>query len=213
MMRLFDNSNDNFTAVVRVFGTITLLLILAIFYLGHQLGKAREDININIPPDLSLGATVRPDNIPKTAVYDFASRIFQSLHRWRFAGSKEYKENIAKYSDFFTPAYRAFLERDFTRRLKDGELSGRERALQPLLAAWNYELVKVVRSENGIPVAWVVALDMELTETYKGETVKRLFLRYPMQVVRRPVDPNLNPWGLTLAGYAADPEPLKLEKK
>lgn len=211
-MKFFDNSNDNTLAIIRVFGTLTVLLMLGIFYLSYQVGKAREDININIPPDLSLGATVRPDEIPKTAVYDFASRIFQSLHRWRFAGHKEYEENINKYADFFTPDYRAFLDRDYSRRLRDGELNNRERALQPLLAGWDYDLVKIVRSENGRAVSWVVALDMELTETYKGERVKRLFLRYPMRVVRREVDPNINPWGLALAGYAADPEPLKLEK-
>lgn len=174
-MRIFDNQNDNFTAIVRVFGTLAFALIVLLFYLTFQLGKAREDININIPPDLSLGARLQPDVIPKTAVYDFSSRIFQSLHRWRFAGSKEYKENIAKYSDFFTPEYRAFLERDFNRRLKQGELNGRERALQPILAAWNYDLVKVVRRENGKAVSWVVALDMELTETYKGRLLRDYF--------------------------------------
>ncbi|WP_022954754.1 PFL_4703 family integrating conjugative element protein [Leucothrix mucor] len=212
-MNLFDDHSENQTALIRVFGTIIFTLIMVIMYQVHTINNVRQDIRIAIPPDLSLGASLVPDEIPKTAVYDFASRIFQSLQRWNLNGAKDYRDNIEQYSDFFTPQYKAFLLRDFERRAKAGELNNRERALQPLLVSWDYDRVSISRRSNGLATDWVVALDMELQETYRGEVVKRLFLRYPMIVTRREVDRNRNPWGLVLGGYAAEPEPLTLETK
>ena len=45
-------------------------------------------------------------------------------------------------------------------------------------------------------------LDMELIETVRGMTVKNPIIRYPLRVVRYAVDPELNPWGLALDGWA-----------
>ncbi len=48
---------------------------------------------------------------------------------------------------------------------------------------------------------WIVRLDMELTETVCGMTIKNPRIRYPLRVVRHAVDPERNPWDLALDGY------------
>jgi hypothetical protein len=35
-------------------------------------------------------------------------------------------------------------------------------------------------------------------------TVKQTTIRYPIRVVRQAIDPEANPWGLALDGYASD---------
>ena len=47
-------------------------------------------------------------------------------------------------------------------------------------------------------------LDLDLFESVKGMTVKKTTIRYPLRVVRFVVDPESNPWGLALDGFAAE---------
>ena len=54
------------------------------------------------------------------------------------------------------------------------------------------------------PDAWIVWLDLDLMESVKGMTVKQTTIRYPIRVVRQAIDPESNPWGLALDGYASD---------
>ena len=48
------------------------------------------------------------------------------------------------------------------------------------------------------PDAWTVLLDMQVTETFGGQGVKDVFIRYPLRVVRFDVDrernPGASPW-------------------
>ena len=43
---------------------------------------------------------------------------------------------------------------------------------------------------------WTVNLDMDSTEYYAGEKIKRALARYPLHVIRADVDPETNPFGL-----------------
>jgi integrating conjugative element protein (TIGR03746 family) len=53
---------------------------------------------------------------------------------------------------------------------------------------------------------WIVTLDLDVDEYYRGDLVKRAFVRYPIRVVRYDVDPEHNPWGLALDCFANPPE-------
>ena len=208
---MFLNANDNNKAALRIMATIIFVMMGLLFYQMQIASTAMDHIKIDIPPDLSKGATIRPGQKQHTSIYDFTSRFMQQLQHWRYDGSKEYEENIDTYSDYFTPAYKAFLHRDYERRAKDGELSGRTRTLYPLLSAWDDDRVKVLSKSGGLENSWVVLLDMELVETYKGEEIKRKYLRYPIRIVRYDVDIKTNPWGLAIDGYAEEPKVLTKE--
>lgn len=210
-MEKYADRRDNSLAAIRVLGSVILMLILYIFYQNYSINVARENIEITIPPDLSLGATIKPSNMELTAVNDFATRIFQSIHHWKYNGFEEYKKNIKTYTPFITPNYRQFMLDDFQRRKEAGELNNRTRSMQPLLAAWDVEKIKVHSMSNGVAISWLVYIDMELVETYDGDEIKHLYLSYPLKVVRSDIDRNSNPWGMALDGYFGKPKELKLE--
>ena len=70
-------------------------------------------------------------------------------------------------------------------------------------------------TKDGKPSAWVVLLDVELVEKIKGETIKHLYLRYPLRVALYDIDRDRNPWMLALDGYQEEPTKIskELDKK
>ncbi|MCA9861223.1 MAG: DUF2895 family protein, partial [Thermomicrobiales bacterium] len=61
------------------------------------------------------------------------------------------------------------------------------------------------------PDSWVVLLDLQIIESFRGETIKNTAVRYPLRVVRYDVDPEMNQFGLALAGFEAAPERLVVD--
>ncbi|MEM8232168.1 DUF2895 family protein, partial [Morganella morganii] len=59
---------------------------------------------------------------------------------------------------------------------------------------------------------WTVNLDMDSTEYYAGEKIKRALARYPLHVIRADVDPETNPFGLQWACYSDTPQRIELEE-
>ena len=49
--------------------------------------------------------------------------------------------------------------------------------------------------------AWTVLLDMQMQESFKGQQIKDVYIRYPMRVVRYDVDREKNPWRLAIDCY------------
>ena len=83
--------------------------------------------------------------------------------------------------------------------------------MRPITTGWDEDRVKVVATRGGNPSAWVVLLDIELIEKIKGETIKQLYLRYPLRVALYDIDRKSNPWMLALDGYQE--EPTKISKE
>jgi len=83
---------------------------------------------------------------------------------------------------------------------RQGELAYRVRGVQEI-TGHGYEERRVDVLAPGV---WVVWLDLNLVESVKGMTVKKTAIRYPLRVVSLAVDPEANPWGLALDGYATD---------
>ncbi len=57
-----------------------------------------------------------------------------------------------------------------------------------------------------------VNLDMDSTEYYAGEKIKRALARYPLHVIRADVDPETNPFGLQWDCYSDTPQRIELEE-
>ena len=203
-MSVFDNPADNQKLFIRILTLLNVVTLLIITYLLFSLNTAREHLQIDLPPDLSKGATVAVGERNIVTVYDFAHRIFQSIQYWNSNGEINYETNIKTNQNFLTPQYRAWLNRDYQRRLQAGELRNRERTLTPIPTTWDAKRVQVLSKTS-----WVVYLDMKLTETYKGEIIKQLYLRYPMKVVQHDVDHQSNPWSLALDGYYSEPTSIE----
>jgi len=131
-------------------------------------------------------------------VYAFAFYIFQQLNRWPENGARDYGQAIFRISPYVPPRYRAELMADMELKGRQGELAYRVRGVHEIVGH-GYEERRVDVLAPGV---WVVWLDLDLVESVKGMTVKKTAIRYPLRVVSLAVDPEANPWGLALDGFA-----------
>jgi integrating conjugative element protein (TIGR03746 family) len=213
---MYKTDRDNYLSVIRIMATLIVILVAMVTYQMFMNKNSNKLEFIDIPA-YGVGQSttrVRTNEFSKTSVHDFANRVFQSLQRWKYNGEVEYEKNIRDHEDVLTPAYMAFLRRDLKRRKgndRQSELRGRTRMVIPLISGWDDDRVKVVATKNGRPSAWVVLLDMELVEKYKGQDFKRKYLRYPIRVVLFDTDRNDNPWMLAMDGYEDEPKELTIE--
>lgn len=172
---------------------------------------APSRLDINVPPDLRSGSTRKWWDTPPENVYAFAFYIFQQLNRWPKDGEQDYFNNIHTLASYFTPECKAFLEGDYSNRQARGELRKRVRGLFeiPGRTFADDPLFRVIQNSRD---EWTVNLDVEISEYYLSEKVKRAFARYPISVERFDVDPEKNPWGMVLNCYAP-PERIAVDSQ
>ena len=199
-MRRYRLEIDNVRAHVRSLWVVIGLQGLIILALWSGWSQAPSNLRIHIPPDLRSGAVLGTEEVPAANVYAFAFYIFQQLNRWPDNGAEDYGKAIFRIAAYLTPRYRNDLVADMELKARRGELAYRVRGVQEV-PGHGYEERRVDILASG---AWVVWLDLDLLESVKGMTVKRTTIRYPLRVVRQAVDPETNPWGLALDGYAGE---------
>ena len=191
---------DNVRAHVRSLWAVIALqaLIIAGLWLGWS--QSPKHLTVHIPPDLRSGAVLKLDEVPPSNVYAFAFYIFQQLNRWPNDGTRDYAQAIFRVSPYLTDKYRAELLAGLDTKAHQGELAARVRGVQEI-PGHGYEERRVDVLAGNV---WVVWLDLDLAESVKGMPVKRKAIRYPISVVRNAIDPETNPWGLALDGFAAE---------
>ena len=199
-MRRYRLEIDNVRAHLRSLWVVIGMQGLVILALWFGWSQAPRHLRIHIPPDLRSGAVLGMEEVSAANVYAFAFYIFQQLNRWPDDGATDYGKAIFRISPYLTPRYRNDLIADMELKARRGELAYRVRGMQQV-PGYGYEERRVDVLSPGV---WVVWLDLELLESVKGMTVKRTTIRYPVRVVRLAVDPETNPWGLALDGYAGE---------
>ena len=209
-MRRYRTEIDNVRAHLRSLWAVIGLQFVVILVLWFGWSQAPKDLIVHVPPDLRSGATLPVHAVPPANVYAFAFYIFQQLNRWPEDGSRDYGKAIFRVSPYLTPSYRAELLADLALKGRQGELAYRVRGVHEI-AGHGYEERRVDVLAPGI---WVVWLDLDLFESVKGMTVKQTAIRYPLRVVSLAVDPETNPWGLALDGFASEgPRRLRAEER
>jgi len=199
---------DNKDAHIRSLSIVILSLLLIIASLIWGWSQAPRYLRIYYPPDLRSGAELTAGEIPPSNVYSFAYYIFQQLNRWPADGQKDFGAAIFRLSPFLTPKYQEQLQRELKMKGNRGELSYRTRYATEI-PGHGYEERRVdVLDKN----TWVVWFDIEIRESVRGLEVKHAWIRYGMRVVRFDADPESNPWGLALDGYAEPPRRLTDEE-
>ena len=191
-------------AIRALWGAVAVALICALI-LGVGWMTAPSALRIHIPPDLTAGATVRPDDPGPPHVYTFALYLWQQLYRWPSDGATEYRAKLDALVHFLTPACRQDRLDDFAARSSRRELAGRQRAVWELPGR-GYAAERVYHEGAG---SWVVSLDLMIEESVLGERVKSRAVAYPVRVVRYDVDRELNPWGLALDCLAGTPRAIE----
>lgn len=190
---------DNVRSHLRSLWFVIAFQLLIIAALWLALVRLPSTLTVHIPPDLRNGAQLAFADVPRPNVYTFAFYILQQLNRWPENGAQDYGAAIFRTSAYLTPEFREALITDMHNKSRVGELTHRVRGLQAIPGeGFSERRVDIVSDSE-----WLVWLDLELSESVKGMTVKRTRIRYPVRVVRYAVDAEANPWGLALAGYAA----------
>jgi integrating conjugative element protein (TIGR03746 family) len=191
---------DNVRSHLRSLWVVIGLLLAVIFGLWIAWMRMPSTITVHIPPDLRAGAVLDLNAVPRANVYTFALYVFQQLNRWPEDGAEDYGKAIFRTAPYLTPSFREDLIGDMQTKARQGELANRVRSLQAIPGrGFEGRRVDVASSD-----VWVVWLDLELNESVKGMPVKRTAIRYPLRVVRYPVDAESNPWGLALDGFGGE---------
>lgn len=197
-----DNVRSHLRSLWAVIGL--LLAVIAGFWAAFM--RLPSSITVHVPPDLRTGAVLELEEVPPANVYVFALYVFQQLNRWPQDGAQDYGEAIYRIAAYLTPAFREHLIEDMQIKARQGELANRVRSVQPMPGR-GFEGRRVdVLSDD----AWLVWLDLELNESVKGMAVKQMAIRYPLRVIRYPVDAEANPWGLALDGFGGE-GPVRLD--
>lgn len=161
----------------------------------HTAGLAQP---LHLPPDLRSGAMIKKGEPGAHSVYAFAGYMLQQLYAWE-NGQTDFGANIFKLQAFLTPEFRAYLEADMRKRAARGELRDRERGVSD---TDGYTEARVAPQGNGL---WLVHLTFQVNEWVEGEKVKNTRVSYPVRVRVFDMDPEKNPWGLALDGFATTP--------
>lgn len=169
---------------------------------------APNQLRIHVPPDLSSGAVLRPDEAGQSNVYAFTYYIWQQLYRWPKDGETDYEDRIHMLRHYLTPG--CFQDRldDFTTRRQRRELNGRERAVWEIPGR-GFSPERVVSLGNG---SWRVYLDLLIEETMLGEPIKTRAVNYPLSVVRYNIDPEHNAFGIAIDCLADTPMAIELSE-
>ena len=171
--------------------------------------QAPRELIVHQPPDLRSGSTRRATEVPAQSVYAFAFYVFQQVNRWAVDGEDDYRNRIHNLAAYFTPQFAEVLNADFEDKRARRELQGRVRSVLEVPGrAYEASRVEIESADS-----WIVHLDLQIIESYRGETIKNTAVRYPLRVVRYDVDPERNPFGLALAGFATTPERLVGEER
>ena len=159
----------------------------------------------HVPPDLSNGATIQANKIPNAYVGQFAFNIWQVINNWSNNGATDANRNLALYSAYLTPQFKYQLQQRNKHLHQLGELQGRIRVLRPI---YNEQpQVTKLRSNT-----WRVLLKVRDSEYVNGVLIKDKEIAYPFKIVRYNGNEQLNPFGLAIARFAADPSVIKTIK-
>ncbi|POP51560.1 PFL_4703 family integrating conjugative element protein [Zhongshania marina] len=181
---------------------VGLAIICAFSFWGWK--TAPEHIKVDIPPDLRTGSTRGIKERHPFNIYAFGLYIWQQMNNWPVEGLKDYPKRIESLACYLTPRFKAELERDYELRLRRHELS-RTRAMQEMPdRPYTAKRVFIESADS-----WIAYYDVSVSEDFRGETVKDVFIRFPIRISRWDVDPECNLWGLALDGFYGQPARLE----
>lgn len=195
---------DQLGSVIKTLWLVIFILVFIniIMFIGWK--SAPQKLRIYLPPDLSQGAMIKPNEIPKSTIYAFAYQIFTAINTWSNNGEKDYKENINSYKNYLSAEFKSDLLIDYSKRESEGAL-GRKRIMAGV-SSMGYDPKDVKVLGNG---AWIVDIKLQITETIGASVVKSVFMDYPIIIAKINESIQVNPWGLIIKGYYKEPYRIK----
>ncbi len=205
-MSQFKSREQELRKTIRYRDRIIVAMFLCLGVAIAGLVRAPHVIDVYQPPDVRYGHLSSINSVPPTTVYDFAKSIFTSLHQWEKDGAVDYEHNRLALRAYLTPNYHKDIKRDIFLRNENNELRRRTRVMTPAPGSAYTTAAVVVESND----AWIVYLDMRVTERVNLKPVKDIYVRYPIRVIRYPISRAANPAQLALDGYTGEPQRLAI---
>ncbi len=201
LWKQLDRKNQTVQVLLGTVGILVLLNFL-LFWGWHS---APKRLTVYLPPDLTQSNNVvRPGDVPKGVVYEFAFNIFSIINTWSFDGTKDYKKAIVDYRYYLTTPFYNALTRDFDARSKNGALSRTRMVSGYSDMGFENSSVTVLG-----PNTWEVMLNLHVVERVGNSIVKDVVIAYPLRVVKVHVANAMNPFQLALDGFVSPPKRLK----
>lgn len=191
--------------LVKIIYAVVGLAVVGIWFAWRQ----PKNVDVHIAPDLKAGDHMRVTDgrapVPPTNVYGFAYYLWQQINRWQTDGAKDYGQQIFAMQAYLTPRCQSQLQADMELRHSKGELRRRTRQISEI-PGFPYSENRVIAEGAD---AWTVLLDTQVMETFGGQAVKDVYIRYPIRVVRFDVDRERNPWRLAVDCFGSN-QPARL---
>lgn len=182
---------------------VVLVLGALLAHAHYRLTTVQTDFTMHVPPDVSQGATLKPDEPLPSSVYVYTLYIWKHLNEWLKNGTQDYKAAIEDYKCYVSPEFHGWLNRHYERERSSGALARTRTVSTKTFYTDDY----VKAAGNG---TWYIWLDLNLQERVAGEVVKDAVIRYPLYAY---VDSrSCNKLGVAIGGFFADPERLSVKK-
>ena len=182
---------------------IALALVIGLaFCLIAVIYNRQNDITVHVPPDLSNGAVLKPDELQGVSAYAFAMYVWRNINDWRMSGSEDYKRLIDEYQCLVTPEFERWLRLNEEQKRKQGELD-RTRVLSDINL---YKPDFVTELSKNV---FSVALLVKIQERVKGVVIKDVAMSYSIRVI--PDNRKCNPMRMALDGFMFDPTRAEAE--
>ena len=190
-MARYQFADDNLYSHI---GTLRMIVIALLILLAATIAGWYDTSGVqrlSLPPQLEYAQQIVAGKVHPWEVYNFTGYVWQLLNRCETDCVEDLPARQRRMISFLTPQFAAWLDRDHVQRRN--ELSGRTRYLLPTENPWQVEYAREL--ETG---TWIVRLDVLLVEHIGSAEVKRVAVRYTIQVLEQNIDPEYNPWGLYL---------------
>jgi len=175
---------------------LVLSTVISLTLVGFIAFIQNTNIRVQLPPDLSRGATVRPGDYFRPTTYLFAIHTWREINEWRTNGRHDYEAKLKVYECYLTPSFYKWLDKQRETKARAGELD-RTRRTVPISPYRNESVVDLGAN------TFSVTLKLNLIEEIKKSVVKDVNISYPLRVV--PDFRSCNRTGLALDGFFGEP--------
>lgn len=180
--------------------TLRMALVILSAVIAALLGVIvlkQNMFTVQVPPDLSHGARVKPGEYLASSSYVFSHYIWRELNDWKVSGKSDLPARLKTYECYVTPSFKKQLDKIKKEKSVNGELD-RTRVMTS-----DVEFKQGYVKELGANT-FVAYLHMHIIERIEDSEVKNVHIRYPLRVV--PDNRECNRFGQALDGFYSDPE-------
>ncbi len=183
-------------------GLLTLALMMSLYVAS----KIPDRLTIYIPPDLSNGAVIQANDVPKATILTNTTYLWVELSTWLTNGKEDAFNNLEAYRYYYSDHFIQQMERQYKALGAKGELDRQRRVTLVPGTLSDFERRVIVQNKG---LAWVVLLDVVVEDFFLGEKVQHVRVRYSLLVERIETNYDQNPLGLMIVGLSEQPKVIE----